>query len=313
MPNSNTLPRGCDRRIGAATPRPPRRATSRSSSRRHARPSRRSPPGRRSGLGHLLELVQHRPEPFRHLVGDLHHGERARLDRRAFGRSHERAGLVDPHRHRHVRDAEEFVDAVVAVDERRMGGRCPLDPGTGLLGVKVEGDSDDAETSGSSSSSSACHTGRSAEQPRHDAQRRGAPFVPASRSGRTGCRRRRAVRSVGRWRGQHRPPLSGPSAQIAASSSATSGVPVARRPQRHRGVRRRPLSRHGHAGVALAPSLRFRDPPGRTGEGVGGQVERVEQHRPSCSRCGRSQPSASADRLGCDQPHRTQGSRWARY
>ena len=78
-----------------------------------------------TGLGHLLELTQHRLEPFGHLVGDLHRGERTRLDRCTFGRPHERAGLVEPlpERPPHREDG---------------GARTPLPDGDGLHDLEPE-------------------------------------------------------------------------------------------------------------------------------------------------------------------------------
>ena len=106
-------------------------------------------------------------------------------------------------------------------------GRCRSIQGAGLVGVEVEGDGDDAEAErfeffverlphGQVSANSLTTTPR----------RRAAPCVRASQSGRTGCRRCRAVRSVGTVAVvRARPPLSGPSAQIPAASSATSAMP----------------------------------------------------------------------------------------
>ena len=58
---------------------------------------------------------------------------------------------------------------MLAVDQRRMRGRRRVDPGSGLLGIEVEGETvTTLRPRGSSSSWSA--PGRSAEQPHHDAQ-----------------------------------------------------------------------------------------------------------------------------------------------
>ena len=78
-----------------------------------------------------------------------------------FGRAHDRAALVDPHRHGHVRRTRRARRHVGGVDQRRVGRGGRLDPErTGEVWVDVEGDGDDRETLRSARRAVACHPGR---------------------------------------------------------------------------------------------------------------------------------------------------------
>ena len=68
------------------------------------------------------------------------------LFRSLFRGPDENAVFVDPHRHRNVDEAEQFVRAMRRVDQRRMGRRRRSNPRLGVFGVDVEGDGDDRAT-----------------------------------------------------------------------------------------------------------------------------------------------------------------------
>ena len=141
--------RGRARRSGRRSGRPPRPAAGRTADAAPAPPNPRWRPGRRrTGRAASFTSLSTSAEPLREVLGDLDVAQRAALDRRGLGRADERAGLVDPHRHRHVREPEELVGDVRGVDQARVGRRGGVDEGAGVRRVDVEGDGDDREAVG---------------------------------------------------------------------------------------------------------------------------------------------------------------------
>ena len=101
-------------------------------------------------VGDLLHLGEHARYALGQTFGNVHVAQRAANDGGTFGRPHDGAFLVDPHCHRDVAEAEQFVGDVLGIDQARVCQRRVLRPGGvdplgGVRRLHIESDGDDGE------------------------------------------------------------------------------------------------------------------------------------------------------------------------